>query len=480
MRKREGCRGWGKKARRTAGNFVYWAQRKPTKSRESSGGWLSRYSSHRLMGVSRTGGLEYTDGRHKPNNKRELLDRGNGDTKHVYSAAAINLEGIKAKATSSRDSRRIPELDGIRGLAILMVVCVHMFYTPGYGREQSLAIIGRVFALGWSGVDLFFVLSGFLIGGILLDNRTSERYFRAFYARRFFRIIPVYYAWILLFVIMVKLGGGLLHANTRSGVVPEAGWRLLSQVFFLQNLWEQHYLKLEYWWFAPSWSLAVEEHFYLVAPLLVRYLPKRLVTAVLLAVIVAAPLLRYVLHMRSVAQGLNPNPSYRLTPCRADSLAVGMLLAYGWRSVRFREWLARSTGVMYAIFGMLLTLVLGMAWKRPSPNELVTQTIGYTVLACFFSMVILLAISRPEGILGKFFRLGFLRELGRVSYCMYLIHLAVGYVCFGVILKQIANFANWKSGAVGVLAIVLSYLIACVSWKVLEEPLLRLGHKYKF
>ena len=95
---------------------------------------------------------------------------------------------------------RIPELDGLRGMAILLVLVGHYFAVPGTGAASLLN--GYWFRLGWTGVDLFFVLSGFLIGGILLDVRDSPNYFKTFYARRFFRIIPLYYAWILLYIVL--------------------------------------------------------------------------------------------------------------------------------------------------------------------------------------------------------------------------------------------------------------------------------------
>ena len=386
----------------------------------------------------------------------------------------------KGTEGGTRESRRIPELDGIRGLAILMVVCMHMFYTPGYGGGQTLAPIGRVFALGWSGVDLFFVLSGFLIGGILLDNRESTRYFQTFYARRFFRIVPAYYAWILLFVVVVKLGGGLLHENTRSGIVPEVGWGIFRQLLFLQNLWEQHYVKLALWWFGPSWSLAVEEQFYLVTPLLLKYLPRRFQPMALAAIVGLVPALRYVVHVHCVTSGIKPTPAYRLMPCRADSLAMGIALAFVWRRPQFREWVREQAGLLNATFGALLIAVLVLAWKYSDPLELVQQTVGYSILALFFSLLIALTISRPQSVLANAFRSRTLRELGRVSYCMYLIHVAVGYFWFGLIERQIPNFASWKSGGIGLLSIVTTYVVACVSWKLLEEPMLRFGHRHRF
>src|SRR5271165_1527721 len=110
---------------------------------------------------------------------------------------------VTAASPAFRDSR-IPELDGLRGIAIGLVILCHYVGNPGHsalGFWPNRLLLA--FTVGWSGVDLFFVLSGFLIGGILLDARTSPNYFRTFYLRRAHHILPIYYAWILLYVLVV-------------------------------------------------------------------------------------------------------------------------------------------------------------------------------------------------------------------------------------------------------------------------------------
>src|SRR6266404_3516257 len=119
---------------------------------------------------------------------------------------------------------RVPELDGLRGVAILLVLLFHYISIEGLTKTGSWSfILQRIVIMGWTGVDLFFVLSGFLIGGILIDARGSPTYFKTFYVRRFFRIIPVYYLWIVSFITLVSLGGKVLQANTHSQVLPVLG-----------------------------------------------------------------------------------------------------------------------------------------------------------------------------------------------------------------------------------------------------------------
>src|SRR5258708_11706525 len=120
-----------------------------------------------------------------------------------------NTESSQERSRGENASGRIPELDGLRGVAILSVLVWHYFYFhPAAGHHpvglarQLYVHFEQFLALGWSGVDLFFVLSGFLIGGILLNARNSPSYFRTFYLRRFFRIVPIYYAWLVAYLLL--------------------------------------------------------------------------------------------------------------------------------------------------------------------------------------------------------------------------------------------------------------------------------------
>jgi peptidoglycan/LPS O-acetylase OafA/YrhL len=129
--------------------------------------------------------------------------------------------------------------------------------------------------MGWTGVDLFFVLSGFLIGGILTDVRGSQTYFKTFYIRRVLRIVPIYYGWIVLYVALMQFAGPFVRARSNSGIMPTTGFPIYLHFPFLQNLGLIALGGLAGAWFGHTWSLAVEEQFYLLSPLLVRLLPVR-------------------------------------------------------------------------------------------------------------------------------------------------------------------------------------------------------------
>ncbi len=358
-----------------------------------------------------------------------------------------------------------------------MVLIFHYLEQQGAVTGGGLnPILQRLVLMGWSGVDLFFVLSGFLIGGILVNARNSSSYFRTFYTRRFFRIIPIYYLWILAYILLIGFAGPVLRARSNSGLIMAPGLPIYSHFFFVQNLMVIPYTGLAGAWFSHLWSLAVEEQFYLVSPVVVRLLSIRLLTIFLACVIVAAPLLRIVL----LARHADPWLVSVLMPCRADSLAIGMLAAVFWRREQFREWLSNQSAMLYTILAVLFAGVAAL-WKwSPESQTLGMETIGFTWLAAFYVVVLLLALVRREGPIARLARMAWLRELGRISYCVYIIHLVVNVVCHSFLRRASPATADWRGTAVTLFSAIATVCIAWISWKVFEGPLLRLGHSFKY
>jgi len=185
---------------------------------------------------------------------------------------------------------RIPELDGLRGIAIALVLCFHCFQLIIKGPLRTvlfpLILIGQG---GWTGVELFFVLSGFLIGGILLDAKSSTNYFRVFYRRRFFRIVP---AWMAFLILYYSISAIAVAANVRS-LQWDGPWAVPWYVplLFLYNFW----IVVSHDWnpvaLSILWTLSVEEQFYVTMPWLVRFLePKRMLRTAIGGVFVAIAL----------------------------------------------------------------------------------------------------------------------------------------------------------------------------------------------
>jgi len=247
-------------------------------------------------------------------------------------------DALRTATRSEANRQHLPGLDGLRGVAILAVLCHHLVmpnYPVGIPAGMAGVVIKcfyRFFDIGWWGVDLFFVLSGFLITGILLDSKGGAHYFGNFYARRFLRIFPLYYGLLtLLFIVLPWLAanpatgawtqhhlGDLLAVSQANAPLQNWLW------FYVSNI--RMALASSGWafpWLNHFWSLAVEEHFYLLWPFLVFCCSTRTLARVCLAVAAAALVCRAAFF----AGGLAPAYIYVLSPCRFDALALGSFVA---------------------------------------------------------------------------------------------------------------------------------------------------------
>jgi peptidoglycan/LPS O-acetylase OafA/YrhL len=370
----------------------------------------------------------------------------------------------------------VPELDGLRGLAISLVIAAHYI---GAAQHAPLGIwphrLLAAFSAGWSGVDLFFVLSGFLIGGILLDARAAPHYFRTFYVRRFFRIFPIYYLWILIYAFLVL--GAMWFVPLRYGVDRRDVLQIPYQLLFLRNM-VYAFTPLSWTWFGSTWSLAVEEQFYLVAPPLIRLFTFRAVVAVLLATVCLAPVLRVFVLLYGGVIG-----SYAVafaTPCRADTLAVGMLAAIAWRQPATHLFLQTHGAILRRILLVLFAGVLGLIWWLAHPVSLVTVGIGYSWLAAFYACLLLTVISQSNSKLASVMRWNWLRRLGTISYCLYLIHATIHYLGHEMLLGAPPEIYDAKGIGVTLLTLAVSIGIAALSWRYFEKPLVHRGHRYSY
>jgi len=398
-------------------------------------------------------------------------------TNHTAKAAgpSILIERETKSPLLSTNPYRIPELDGLRGLAILLVIICHYVgesvHTPlDFPIHQLLSAT----IVGWSGVDLFFVLSGFLIGGILLDARSSPHYFQTFYMRRVYRILPIYYSWILIYGVLISAGLWLLPG--RFPVSPKDLLQIPLHLFFLQNL-TYSLTPFQWIWFSVTWSLAVEEQFYMLAPPLIRFLSERKLVYFLGATVCLTPLLR-AFAFRYLSEGYYV--SVFTMPCRADALACGVLLAIAWRRKTVREFLSKHPQLLMRVqlilffgFGLLL-------WWLAHPVSLVTLFIGYTWVAFLYSCLLLVTLTQPRGSIAKVMRWKALRGLGTISYCVYLIHFAANHLLHRFLLHARPQVYNPQGVAVTLLAFALTLSAATVSWHFFEKPLIRRGHRYSY
>jgi peptidoglycan/LPS O-acetylase OafA/YrhL len=278
--------------------------------------------------------------------------------------------------------KRIPELDGIRGLAILLVLLYHYVSVPiPADAAPGLLFIRQLFSNGWSGVDLFFVLSGFLITGILVDNRSAGNYYRVFYLRRINRIFPLYYFFLFLFLALQRYSPawGLFSAGLFENPLPTGPYFIYLQNFAMaaRGAFGNEFL-------AMTWSLAIEEQFYLFLPLLVRASPPRLLPLNVLFFLGIPLALRATLGDAGFY-------GFVLTPWRLDSLFLGALLALVVRSPTALDFLkARLSWVKAAFYGLLLFYLYSSLAEEPGSLD------HFFTFALFYACLLFLPPALPE------------------------------------------------------------------------------------
>lgn len=332
--------------------------------------------------------------------------------------------------------RRIPQFDSIRGLAVL-VVLLH--------NTDKFLYTGAIARNGWMGVDLFFVLSGFLITGILLDTKGACGYFRNFYARRCLRIWPLYYAALLFMFVLVPL----LRPSEGTKVFDHRAMPWWSYFIYLQNFLVPTITRAT-GLLGVTWSLAVEEQFYLVWPLVVRFCSEAQLRRIAITVMCFSPFLRFYLAHRHF--DVYPN-----TFCRLDGLMAGALLATLMRSRTFIP----GSHTRVAWIGFLIALPMALLTGRDLPWAV------YSFTALASAALVYLALWSKQNWFQRLLANRFLLYTGTISYGIYILEKIAPDGALSLHLD--------KHPAIVLPATALvTYLLATLSWFLLEKPCLRL------
>jgi peptidoglycan/LPS O-acetylase OafA/YrhL len=339
------------------------------------------------------------------------------------------------KHISDKPNHRIVALDGVRGIAILLVVLHHAFHLK----------------LLWMGVDIFFVLSGFLITQVLLRKRDSSfrSYIGHFYLRRVQRILPAYLVCLLISALLYGsfwLKHWYLYFGAMNFLLP---------------------LQLPFVIFLPLWSLAVEEQFYLLWPLAVFFLPRRRMVQFSIALLILAPVLRYV----CTPYFNSPWAIYMLLPFRMDCMAAGGLIAFLWPEIKARIELSPDVrtyfqigAISLAIVSLIVILTLNhfgvSTWSNSQFGNLTIYetTLGLSVSVIFTALL---------GYLPRLFAWKPLTALATISYSIYLFHL--------MFLERLQTYLGVGPGTIA--GIFATLLVATVSWFMLEKPILNWGKR---
>jgi peptidoglycan/LPS O-acetylase OafA/YrhL len=362
----------------------------------------------------------------------------------------------------------MPALDRMRGIAVLAVLA-HNFDVVDHIGVVSRSIDAAM-NLGWIGVQLFFVLSGFLITGILLDTARSSSYYKTFFARRTLRIFPLYYA-VLAFGFFV-----LPHLTA----VPPGHGSYQSWLWSYLSNWAEPYGRTEPA-FPHFWSLAVEEQFYLLWPFVIRRMSARRVVQFTCVLLLIVPVVRYGCRIY-----INADAAYTFTICRLDALAVGAMLAAALRDDKLRvsieeilnkyvAWIRFPRLPLVAALAALVAISHGL-----SRTGAVAQTAGYSVIALLAAAWILVEVHAEDT--GNVSRdwLG-LGVVGKYSYAMYVFHAPLHLLLGVPLLARVCNDQS-PSLAIALLyvmaATAATFVLAVASYYVLERPFLRMKNRF--
>lgn len=348
----------------------------------------------------------------------------------------------------------VPALDGLRAIAVGLVMLGHLWHGP------ELPILQPLVSAGFHGVDVFFALSGFLITGILLRNLGQQGYYRNFFVRRALRILPLYWCYLTLVL------GPRLVQQLSGAQVPESGPFWVYYVF-VSNLNFVHEARFIDPLLDMSWSLCIEEQFYLTFPLLVAALPRRALVVLLVVIAVGSGPLRYAVY--------DPNNellTYVSTPMRSDGLAMGALAAIALHHEHARL-IVLIRGLLWPLT-VLLGVALGVGYDGHQPGP---TSVMHTLVSAWSTCVLVAVISGEHPALTRYLAWTPAVLVGRLSYGLYLLHpAAYVFVCFAWARADLPapEHSVPSASAQLLMASLIAIGMATLTWRTLEEPMLGL------
>lgn len=401
---------------------------------------------------------------------QSIVQRGAGAGVQLQQEASAQEFSYLQKPTMKK---RFDEFDGLRGIAILMVMAYHIIPEGENLFSNPLTkFLTTISQMGWAGVDLFFVLSGFLITGILLEQKEKQGYFRNFYARRILRIFPVYYLSLtVLFSIYLLTGMADIHTILTTGL-----WYYSYQQNWIYSMNAGPGL-----YFSHFWSLAIEEQFYLVWPLIIYFAnPKQIFRIGAVLIGIAFMLRIYIVFFLGDVNISNTFPIYS-SVTRMDSLIVGGLLAVVFLSEDGRDKLAKNMLLVLSLSILVIGACIATHPASPLWNNAAMLTIGFSDIALLGgALIIYLQTSHPNNYLRAFFRNPVLTFHGKYSYAMYIFHWPIASLAITTYINGPTPHTGWVQWVLytgGCYIFTLS--AALISWNLVEKHALSLKRYFE-
>lgn len=364
----------------------------------------------------------------------------------------------------NNENSRIKELDGLRGFTILGVVAYHYVNVLINANASSLHLLVKSLTnYFYTGVDMFFVLSGFLLGGILLKNKSSSNYFKTFFLRRIFRIVPIY---IILLIIVFAI----CQFNLGKGT----SWWFNSKIpFWIYFTYFQNFImgiqnSLGNSWLSPTWSLGVEEQFYIIIAIVIYYSPKKLLIFILLTGIICAAFFRY---FSPTVYAMST-----FTHCRFDALFGGVILAILYQDktkfnlikkhiLKFRICFFIMLGInlLFSIGKIHIELFLVNSW-----------------FSLFYIVMVIIVVFGENNILSKLANRKFFVDLGQYSYGIYLFHQVILGFFFFAILGKLPQINSINDVLAVICCAISTFFIAKFMFHQVERKFVSLGHRYSY
>lgn len=363
----------------------------------------------------------------------------------------------------------IPGLDGLRAVAYLLVFFFH----------------ARYLEVGWIGVQFFFVLSGFLITGILLDMKKSlptGGYFLKFYGRRFLRIFPLYYFYLLL---MAGLTAWLISISYRPSYMETSAEQIRYAALYAYNFMLATVNHEPAFYLEHLWSLSLEEQFYVFWPLVILFVPERFQKRLFLALIALGPIFRiafYVIHASGEFRIFHPSVSEALYPLpftHVDALAFGAYIS--------RYTIPKAKGQFYILLGLIP--LIGFATQYLATGQFgVFSAFGYPLLMSegyqfiwgysllnYFFAVTIQAVA-GQGMFNRFLEWSPMRYMGKISYGLYVFHQPIIWFAFDI--QELGVEKSLVKPFAAVIAFFGTLLVASLSYHLLEKPILNLKDRF--